>query len=292
MRQTILRYVVVGFTGTCTVPAVAATLYANLTPDSTMAAATRQESPGAFEIETGDDFAIATPAHVTAATFVGLVVPGVSGATAISQVSAEIYRVFPRDSDTTRTPAVATRTNSPSDVAFATRDSAAGELSFSSTLLNPAFTASNSVQPGGIHAAPNQTTGGNGPVSGAQITITASFATPFDLPADHYFFVPQVTLSDGASFFWLSASRPISGSGTTPFAPDLQAWTRDGLLDPDWSRIGTDIVGGSPAPTFNMAFSLEGTPVPLPASAALLCAGLVLVAGALSPPGLRRSAVS
>jgi protein with PEP-CTERM/exosortase system signal len=42
------------------------------------------------------------------------------------------------------------------------------------------------------------------------------------------------------------------------FAPDLQSWTRDATLDPDWLRIGTDIVGGNPAPTFNAAFSLTG----------------------------------
>jgi hypothetical protein len=53
-----------------------------------------------------------------------------------------------------------------------------------------------------------------------------------------------VTLANGAQFYWLSASRPISGAGTTPFNPDLQAWTRDANLDPDWLRVGTDIVGG------------------------------------------------
>ena len=42
-------------------------------------------------------------------------------------------------------------------------------------------------------------------------------------------------------------------------------------LDPDWLRIGTDIVGGNPAPTFNMAFSLEGVnAVPEPATWAMM----------------------
>ena len=62
-----------------------------------------------------------------------------------------------------------------------------------------------------------------------------------------------MTLTNGAQFYWLSASRPISGAGTTPFAPDLQAWTGDAFLDPDWLRVGTDIVGGAPAPQFNAA---------------------------------------
>ena len=100
-----------------------------------------------------------------------------------------------------------------------------------------------------------------------------SFTTPFDLPAGHYFFVPQVELTGAGDFLWLSSVRPIVAPGT-PFSPDLQAWTRDQFLDPDWLRIGTDIVGGSPAPTFNLAFSLAGQTVPEPASIALLAGAL------------------
>ena len=110
-----------------------------------------------------------------------------------------------------------------------------------------------------------------------------SFATPFDLPPDHYFFIPQVALGgpDG-SFMWLSSVRPIVPPGT-PFAPDLQAWTRDQFLDPDWLRVGTDIVGGAPAPTFNLAFTLSGetvAAVPEPESWALMLAGMAAL-GAL-----------
>ena len=60
--------------------------------------------------------------------------------------------------------------------------------------------------------------------------------------------------------------------------PDLQSWTRDVTIEPDWLRIGTDIVGGSPAPTFNQAFSLVGE-VPEPASWALLALALGTLAG-------------
>jgi hypothetical protein len=70
---------------------------------------------------------------------------------------------------------------------------------------------------------------------------------------------------------WLSAPKPIVAPGT-PFpagVTDLQSWTRDENLDPDWLRIGTDIVGGTPAPTFNATFSLTGT-IPEPASIMLL----------------------
>ncbi len=254
-----------------------APIYNNLTPNNQIAIATRPSVGGGIEIETGDDFLLGSQTIINSASFVGLIVGGTGGVPSISDVVVEIYRVFPNDSDTTRTPRVTTRVNSPSDVAFDTRDSAANGLTFSSTVLAGTFSALNSVQPGGIHPSPGQTTGGNGPLSGQEVQLNVTFLTPFNLPADHYFFVPQVSLTNGAQFYWLSASRPISGAGTTPFAPDLQVWTRDTNLDPDWSRVGTDIVGGTPPPTFNAAFALNGTAVPEPSTIALFAAGLALI---------------
>jgi hypothetical protein len=122
----------------------------------------------------------------------------------------------------------------------------------------------NSIQPGGIHPLPGQTTGGNGAVTGQEVQFNITFTAPFDLPADHYFFIPQVQVV-GGEFLWLSGSRPIVPPGT-PFAPDLQSWTRDAFLDPDWLRVGTDIVGTG---TFNGAFTLTGA-VPEPGSLLLL----------------------
>jgi hypothetical protein len=55
---------------------------------------------------------------------------------------------------------------------------------------------------------------------------------------------------------------------------DLQSWTRDQFLDPDWLRIGTDIVGGAPASTFNAAFSLTGT-IPKPSTVIVLGTALM-----------------
>jgi hypothetical protein len=46
------------------------------------------------------------------------------------------------------------------------------------------------------------------------------------------------------------------------------------MLDPDWLRIGQDIVGGNPFPTFNAAFSLDGVATPLPGALPLFAAGL------------------
>jgi hypothetical protein len=242
--------------------------------DGLMAAATRPSSNGKFEIEVGDDFIVSSQTKLNSATFTGLIPTGAS----VSSVRVEIYRVFPADSNVARTSGpptfstsqVPTRVNSPSDVAFSIKESS--ELNFSTSLLSANFTASNSVQPGGIHPMPGQTTGGNGQVSGQEVQFTVNFLSPFDLPADHYFFVPQVELDNG-DFFWLSSPRPIVAPGT-PFVGDLQAWTRDEFLDPDWLRIGTDIVGGNPAPTFNMAFSLEGVnAVPEPSTWAMMILG-------------------
>jgi len=79
------------------------------------------------------------------------------------------------------------------------------------------------------------------------------FNPPIALPADHYFFRPEVLLSSG-NFLWLSAPKPIVAPGT-PFLPDLQSWIRNDALAPDWLRIGADIVGQG---AFNAAFSLSG----------------------------------
>jgi hypothetical protein len=241
-----------------------------------MAAATRPSSAGKFEIEAGDDFIVSSQTRLNNATFTGLIPTGAN----VAGVTVEIYRVFPLDSNVGRTSGpptfstsqVPTRVNSPSDVAFSSKTSGSPELNFSTSLISANFSALNSVLPGGIHPMPGQTTGGNGPVRGQEVQFNVNFSSPLDLPADHYFFVPQVELDNG-DFLWLSSVRPIVAPGT-PFAPDLQAWTRDEFLDPDWLRIGTDIVGGSPAPTFNMAFTLQGvSDVPEPSTWAMMILG-------------------
>src|SRR5215831_16196553 len=209
---------------------------------SRMATTTRPSGPGIQETETGDDFVLTQQTSITSATFTGLI-PSTAN---ITGVVVEIYRVFPKDSDTNRTPNVPTKANSPSDVAFDSRESPLG-LTFSSMIVNPSFTAQNAVLPGGIHPSPNQTTGGLGfPVTGREVQISVTFTSPFTLPADHYFFVPQVSLSSGDTFLWLSAPRPIVPPGTAfpPGFTDLQTWIRDEALQPDWLRVGTDIVGG------------------------------------------------
>ena len=190
---------------------------------------------------------------ISQATFTGLLPLG-AALTSISGVEIEIYHVFPGDSANPPSGNVLTRTNSPADVEIdsATRDSADGSLTFSATLVNPSFSVSNSVV-NGINKHPNEKTNGEGAVTGEEVLITVQFNPPISLPADHYFFRPEVLLSSG-DFLWLSAPKPIVAPGT-PFLPDLQSWIRNDALAPDWLRIGTDITGQGP---FNAAFSLSG----------------------------------
>jgi hypothetical protein len=252
-------------------------------PDGKIATASRPDV-GAFEIQTADDFDLTVPTTLSSATFTGLVPTGSS----VTDVVVEIYRIFPLDSDVGRTSGpptfstaqVPTRVNSPSDVDFTSRDSAGGKLAFPTSTLASSFTASNSVQPGGIHPQPNQTTGGNGAVTGQEVEFDIDFTALLSLPADHYFFVPEVALDTG-TFLWLSAPRPIVPPGTAFPAgvTDLQSWTTDSQLQPDWLRVGGDIVGGTTPPAFNASFSLTGTAdVPEPASLLILAPALVMLA--------------
>jgi hypothetical protein len=260
-------------------------------PDGLIATATRPDSPGKFEIETGDDFVLTQQTSITGAAFTGLIPSGASTSD-VKNVVVEVYRVFPLDSNVGRTsgpptfstPNVPTRVNSPSDVALVSRDSSSG-LNFISTVVQSSFTANNSVTPGGIHPLPGIFTGGNGPVTGQETVISVNLTMPIDLAAGQYFFVPQVELANG-DFLWLSAARPIVPPGTSfpPGFTDLQSWTRDEGIDPDWLRIGTDITHQGP---FNAAFVLNGVSVPGPVVGAGL-PGLIAACGGILALARRR----
>jgi hypothetical protein len=252
-------------------------------PDGKLGALSTPANGSQIETEAADDFILNSPGNITGGVFYGLI-PANATVSDVSQVVVEIYRVFPNDSDTVRTPIVPTRTNSPSDVAFDSGDSVLNSLTFTATSLG-AFSVANSVV-NGINPKPNQTTDGEGAVSGQEVAFVFDLTTPFMLPAGHYFFVPQVVVP--GDFLWLSAPRPIVAPGT-PFTPDLQAWIRNESLAPDWLRIGTDIVGppvtGGPAPTFNMAFTLDGVVTPEPTA-------LPVVLGVLAIAAWKRSRLS
>jgi len=222
-----------------------------------------------IEIETADDFILSSPTLLTGATFTGLLPAGTTLGS-IGTVGVEIYRVFPLDSVNPPSGNVPTRVNSPSDNAFDSRDSGAATLTFTSTLVNASFTVANSIV-NGINKSPNQHTGGEGPVTAEEVLFTLTFTTPLNLPADHYFFKPEVQLPSGA-FLWLSSPR----SGPT-FTGDLQAWIRNTNLDPDWLRAGTDIIGGATPPTFNEAFTLSGVTITEPSTMLLGLGGIAFI---------------
>jgi hypothetical protein len=231
-------------------------------PDGKVATISEPASAHTSQVdyESADDFPITTETKIKHATFTGLLTGGVTPED-VKSVDVEIYRVFPNDSDVSRTSGpptfstskVPTRVNSPGDNAFDTRD----HVKYKVEVLNMTFAAANSVSSASKISVGS---GGNGPVTGEEVQFDVTFKKPFDLPAGHYFFVPQVGLSDkapsGGHFLWLSAPRPIVPPGT-PFPAgvnDLQSWMRDDPpLAPDWLRIGTDIIGGM---TFNATFSL------------------------------------
>lgn len=247
-------------------------------PDGLIGTLSRPANGGVIQTETADDFILNQTTSINHATFTGLV-PSGTPLTDVSQVEIEFYHIFPVDSTNPPSGNVTTRVNSPADfeIASATRDSVAGTLSFTASLLNSSFSVANTVV-NGINKIPNQFTGGEGPATGEEVQIDITFTTPIVLTADHYFFRPEVLLTSG-DFLWLSAPKPIVG-GTGPFSPDLQSWIRNDDLAPDWLRIGTDITHQGP---FNAVFSLSGESgesVPEPTSMLLLGSGLVGLWGA------------
>ena len=256
-------------------------LFSTGSPDGKVATLSRPAGPGGLETETADDFILGQSAFVTSATFIGLLPTGAS-LSSVTSIEIELYHVFPLDSVNPPDGRVVSRVNSPSDNQFAAFDSADGSLSFTAKVLNPSFTAANSVV-NGINAKPNQFTGGEGAVTGEEVEFDITFLTPLLVGAtDHDFFRPEVALSNG-NFLWLSAPKPITSPGSTfqfPGGPttDLQTWIRNdgtGALAPDWSRVGTDITNQGP---FNAAFSLSGTPTPEPSEMVLTGTGLCALA--------------
>ncbi|HZI48836.1 MAG TPA: hypothetical protein VFD75_13640, partial [Pyrinomonadaceae bacterium] len=246
-------------------------------PDGALGALSRPAGSGS-ETETADDFVLTQATVINGATIHGLLVPTGTTVPGVANVEVEIYHVFSPtspDSDVSRTSGpptfstanVPTRVNSPADVEIsaATRDSSDGGLSITTTSVAAAFTVRNTVI-NGINKKPNQLTHGEGAATGEEVEIDITFNTPLFLPADHYFFRPEVQVN-GGNFLFLSAPRPITTG--TPFpagTTDLQAWIRNTDLKPDWLRIGSDIINGNPPTffpaTFNMTFSLSGNSIP------------------------------
>jgi hypothetical protein len=226
--------------------------------DGLLGALSQPARSGKLETETADDFILTETTSLAQATITGLVTPGTSLGN-IQNVEVEVYRLFPNDSDATRKPSVPTRMNSPADVEIetATRDGSLGTLTFAVALVHSGFTVGNTVVNNLIAAPADNVIHGEGPASGDLVQITVTFDPPILLPPGHYFFRPEVRVS-GSDFLYASAPRTVP-----PATGDLQAWIRNSALNPDWLRIGTDIIAGpNPRPTFNMTFSLTGDTIP------------------------------
>jgi len=226
--------------------------------DGKLGALSRRPSADKKETETADDFDLKQTTVITGATITGVLVPATPLAN-IANVEVEMYHVFPLDS-VTPSGNVPSRVNSPSDVeiASATRDAVQGTLRFATTLLDPNFLVKNTVVDG-INKKPFNITHGEGQATGVEVEIDITFTNPILLPAGHFFFRPEVLVTDG-DFLYLSAPRPIVSPGTA-IAGDLQGWIRNSDFSPDWLRIGTDIIVDPATPTFNMTFSLTGTTI-------------------------------
>lgn len=233
------------------------------------------QADGGGEVETADDFVLNKQTLLTGGSFTGLMV----GDADLSNVTVEFYRVFPGDSKNPPSGRVPTRENSPADVDFASfSQSENGFASVNAVVLQNDYVVANSIGSDGINPIPNQTTGGDGPLSGTMLAIEFVFDQALLLEAGQYFFVPRVEFGAGngdtPEFYWLSSAKPIDASGT-PFDGDLQTWIRDEDLQPDWLRVGTDVIG---AGAFNAAFTLDGDTVenvPVPAPLALMSLGLI-----------------
>ena len=217
------------------------------------------------ETETADDFDLKQLTVISNASIIG-VIPAGTPLSNITNVEVEFYHVFPNDSNPKPSGNVPDRTNSPADheIGTATRDASKGTITFQVTPLDSAFTVKQTVINGINKLVPGGTTvtHGEGSETGEEVRIDITFNPPVVLPADHYFFRPEVQLTDDGHFLFASAPRPIVAPGTF-IASDKQAWIRNSALVPDWLRIGTDIIAGQP-PTFNMTFSLNGNQVLAP----------------------------
>ena len=231
-------------------------------PTNQLGAVSRRSSPGKAETETADDFPLQEPTVITGAKIFGLIPLG-TPVENIRDVEVEVYQIFSdKNSDVGRTsgfpdfktPVSPTRVNSPADVEIdtATRAKTEGTLTISTRVLNASFLVGATVLDGisvGARSA--------GQFAGEEVEITITFTNPIVLLPGQYFFRPEVLLSDGGDFRYLSGPRPIPGGPA--LSPDRQAWIRNSNIAPDWLRIGTDIIG---AGAFNMAFSLNGETVP------------------------------
>ena len=199
----------------------------------------------------------------------------------VTNINIQLYQTYPFDSDPARTPATV-RANGPADHEFATFDSTAGSLRYTSSDLGSfavarTITAGDSTHEGAY----------SGGLTGDLRQFDVSLTTPILLsPAanggpgqlNHYWVAITVNTSAG-DYYWLAGTNPPITTG------DRQSWLHTDPFDPDWHRVSDIINGnntnqnGTVTPAFNMGFQLSGQAVPEPSTAVLLGTGLLGLVG-------------
>ena len=190
-------------------------------PDGKMAMASRPSSAGKIEIESADDFVLTAP-RASPARPSPVSCRRTASLSDMTNVRVEIYRVFPLDSTIPRQWQCAHADQFSLGRGVRRTDAAAHNLTFTPGIINSSFTAQIPSSTGSIRNPTSIPRRGTG--HGPRGSVQRDFESAFTLPADHYFFVPQVQLSNG-DFFWLSAPKPIVAPGT-PFRhrpPDLDS---------------------------------------------------------------------
>ena len=177
--------------------------------------------------------------------------------------SVELYRVFPLEFRSPGRPTSRHERTRRRMLHSPIETRRRGNLTFATRTVDASFTAANSVQAGGIHPKPSQTTQGDGQVTGTEVQFNVNFKTPS-------FCRPIITFS-----FRRSAWATASFCGC-PLPDRSSRRARRSRRDLPISRVGSGSDLGArlatdrhryrrprhrryhSAPTFNATFSLTG----------------------------------
>jgi hypothetical protein len=238
----------------------AATLFDTGAPDGSVAAQSGARLGFTYTgFSTADDFILLNDSFVSGGTFTGLITPPIAF-TDIVNVTIGIYSVSPTDAFGNPNP-------SPGGL-LATRASASGQITYtreSSDVDTATRTVPTATRPI--------------PFFGGGLTIDFAFPDPILLPAGHYFFSPQVVVTnvvpgppEPGSFYWLSAPWPV-GDPATDYSASFRG--NGDIGPPFWIPLSYALQDGP----YNTSFSLRGEATPEPASAWLILASLAAIAG-------------
>ncbi|MGB8699427.1 MAG: hypothetical protein WCD18_08435 [Thermosynechococcaceae cyanobacterium] len=239
------------------------TLWNTLQPNNAIAFSSQGQVPD----EAADDFTVTNKkgVRVTDVSFLGIFTKEDAK---IKDINLAFYKVFPEDSDLTRTPATV-RVNGPADDEFKAFSLADKQLTFKAKELQDSFRVKQTIIPSSGPNAPGFGSGkAGGPIQGELRRIDVKLAKPLWLKPGAIFLSIVVNPSSG-KFFRLAGSRPpIVPSPLPTDVIDRQAWFRTNAgfknaLEPDWVR-GSDVLNkqdGTAEPAFNLAFKVQGIPV-------------------------------